>query len=134
VTEWEPEFPGYLNPTSELPAANPHSIQLEDLQAMFSSGYFHCRSFLKLDTLLTPDRIAARCEASRLLDLQQVELLKIAASKWGHMQSYKESAQHRKGKPHKRGPKLGSKHLALVTAANAKAQDDLMEDLIDQQF
>ncbi len=50
------------------------------------------------------------------------------------MQSYKESAQHRKGKPHKRGTKLGSKHLQLVAAANAKTQDEMMEDLIDQQF
>jgi len=89
---------------------------------------------LKLDTLLTPDRIAARCEASRLFDLQEEELLKIAPSKWARMQSYKESAQHRKGKPHKRGTKLGSKHLQLVTAAKAKTQDEMMEDLIDQQF
>jgi hypothetical protein len=121
VTEWEPEFPGYLNPTSELPAANPHSIQLEDLQAMFSSGYFDSRNFLKLDTLLTPDRIAARCEASRLFDRQLEELLKVKPSKCSEFERYKAASKHREGKRLKRGNQLGSKHLEMVTAANAKA-------------
>jgi hypothetical protein len=53
---------------------------------MFRSGYFPSRNYLKLDTILTPDRIAARATASDFFDLQQQELLKIAPSKWGEFE------------------------------------------------
>jgi hypothetical protein len=131
VTGWKPEFPGYLNPTSELPAANPHSIQLEDLQAMFISGYFDSRNYLKLDTILTPDRIAARVAARDLFDLQELELLKVKPSKWEEFERYKAGSKHRGGIPPKRCKQLGSKHAKVVTAENAKTLDDMMAEVID---
>ncbi len=68
--------------TSILPATNPHCIQTEDLETMFRSGLFDSKNYLKLDTILTPDRIAARVAASDLFDCQQVELQKIEPNLW----------------------------------------------------
>ena len=98
---------------------------------MFKSGYFDSGSYLKLDTILTPDRSAARITASELFDCQQLELQKIKPLLWVEIERRRDLKSNRVGGHPKRGCKLGSKNVKKVTE---DIEDGLLADLIYDQF
>ena len=86
---------------------------------------------MKLDTILTPDRSAARITASELFDCQQLELQKIKPLLWVEIERRRDLKSNRVGRPPKRGSKLGSKNAKVVTE---DTKNGILADLIFDQF